>query len=132
MAKAIDLTGQVFGRLTAIEPTEERRDGKIVWKCACSCGSFVFVISRNLQRGVTRSCGCLRRETTRIIGLSGGAVCPVSPAKLQEMYKDGHSIDELAIMSGCAWETAKRWLLDQNVELRCPSDVMRVTLRRRK
>lgn len=38
MPKARDLTGQKFFRLTALYPTEERRNGSIVWHCKCECG----------------------------------------------------------------------------------------------
>ena len=33
MPKAKDLTGIRFGRLIAIEKTDKRKDGCIVWKC---------------------------------------------------------------------------------------------------
>ncbi|MDQ5983898.1 MAG: hypothetical protein RUMPE_01341 [Eubacteriales bacterium SKADARSKE-1] len=62
MPKAVDLTGQKFGRLTAIEPTHERLGGTIVWKCICECGNICYVQSRNLRNGNTQSCGCLQAE----------------------------------------------------------------------
>ena len=62
MSKAKDLTGQRFGRLVAIEPTEKRKNKHIVWKCACDCGNFVIVPSSNLLSGRTKSCGCLQKE----------------------------------------------------------------------
>jgi len=57
--KLIDLTGKRFGKLVAIEPTEERRGGSVVWKCQCNCGKTSFVSSRNLISGRTKSCGCI-------------------------------------------------------------------------
>jgi len=33
--KPIDLTGQKFGRLTAIEMTDKRKNNSVVWKCLC-------------------------------------------------------------------------------------------------
>jgi hypothetical protein len=58
----LDLAGLIFGRLTAVEPTAERRDAKVVWLCACVCGNTIRVSSRLLTQGKTRSCGCLRLE----------------------------------------------------------------------
>ena len=59
MAKAIDLTGQRFGRLIAVEPTEERISHRcVVWRCLCDCGRECFVSSLNLRQGHTKSCGC--------------------------------------------------------------------------
>ena len=55
----IDLTGQRFGKLTAIRPTENRKRGSIVWECRCDCGGTVYVISSSLRSGNVRSCGCL-------------------------------------------------------------------------
>ena len=56
-----DLTGQRFGRLTAVEP-----DGycgkRIRWKCACDCGNTTSVGSDKLISGHTKSCGCLVSE----------------------------------------------------------------------
>jgi hypothetical protein len=56
------LKGLRFGRLQAIAPTKVRKDGKIVWECQCDCGETVFVISKNLISGNTKSCGCLKRD----------------------------------------------------------------------
>ena len=68
MPKAIDITGQVFGRLTALVPTKERRNTFVVWKCHCRCGNTAFVSSYCLRQGKTRSCGCLHRELMVQIG----------------------------------------------------------------
>jgi len=63
MSKALDLTGQKFGRLTAINPTEERSQGRVVWHCECECGNTIEVPSHSLVSGNTKSCGCLKKET---------------------------------------------------------------------
>lgn len=62
-----DLTGQQFGRLTVIKDTGKRKDRKVVWKCLCTCGNIKEVPSNYLNRGRTKSCGCLLKEvaTTR-------------------------------------------------------------------
>lgn len=57
-----DLTGQKFGRLTVIERMENTKHGSARWKCQCECGSFAAVITSNLTRGNTSSCGCLSKE----------------------------------------------------------------------
>lgn len=56
----LDLTGQRFGRLVAVEPTEERSYGCVVWRCRCDCGRTHKVKSGNLTSGHTQSCGCSR------------------------------------------------------------------------
>ena len=56
-----DLTGQKFGKLTALEPDGYARTS-IRWKCQCECGNFTSVGSSKLTSGHTRSCGCLVSE----------------------------------------------------------------------
>lgn len=56
------LIGKTFGRLMVIEPTEEKKNGSIVWKCKCECGNFKNVPTHLLTSGHTQSCGCLRRK----------------------------------------------------------------------
>lgn len=34
----LNLSGQRFGRLVAIRPTEERWRTSVVWECRCDCG----------------------------------------------------------------------------------------------
>lgn len=67
MGKVIDLTGQKFGRLTVIERAVLNK-GSALWRCRCDCGSGVVVSSSNLRSGHTKSCGCLRKETSARTG----------------------------------------------------------------
>lgn len=64
MRKPLDLTGQRFGRLTAIKRVGSNSQGNSMWFCLCDCGNEVVVNSQFLKRGHTKSCGCLSRETT--------------------------------------------------------------------
>lgn len=54
-----DLTGQRFGKLVCLEPTEERRYKSPVWLCQCDCGNKVRVPVSQLTAGYVKSCGCL-------------------------------------------------------------------------
>lgn len=60
-----ELGNKTFGYLTAVEPTEKRRHGYVVWRCKCRCGKEVEVPSSMLTRGCTASCGCLNTEILR-------------------------------------------------------------------
>lgn len=66
MRKTIDLTGKKFGRLTVIKRAEDTISDKGVrtkrWECICDCGNKTIVRQAGLQRGTTKSCGCLHRE----------------------------------------------------------------------
>lgn len=59
--KCVDLTGKRYGRLVAIRPTEERRNGYVVWECQCDCGGIIRVRSSSLLQGNTQSCGCIQK-----------------------------------------------------------------------
>lgn len=57
-----DISGQKFGRLTALEPVGRNKCGHVIWKCECECGNFTMVGGAELRRGNTRSCGCLHQD----------------------------------------------------------------------
>lgn len=52
-----DLTGKRFGRLTVLAYA-----GASQWRCRCDCGVEANVKTYSLNKGLTQSCGCLRRE----------------------------------------------------------------------
>lgn len=59
MTKAIDLSGKIFGKLTAVclgAPIGNRR----AYVCVCECGTEKLVRSECLAQGFTKSCGCIR------------------------------------------------------------------------
>lgn len=63
MGKLIDLTGQVFGRLTVLQRAENTTKSRgSRWLCKCTCGNFISVASTHLRDGHVKSCGCLNRE----------------------------------------------------------------------
>ena len=56
-----DLTGQLFGRLTAIKYLGSNNKKSALWKCVCECGNDNFITtSHHLVSGNTKSCGCLK------------------------------------------------------------------------
>lgn len=68
MAKGKDLTGQRFGKLIAIRPTEKRAyGGNIVWECKCDCGNTCYVSAHDLKHGNVKSCGCLKPGRKSIV-----------------------------------------------------------------
>ena len=60
-----DITGQVFGRLTAIRPTELRDRKEVVWEFRCECGNTVYRAQNLVSKGGCSSCGCLGRENQK-------------------------------------------------------------------
>ena len=61
-----NLIGQRFNKLVVLEDSGLRNtDGTIKWHCKCDCGNYNNVNTTNLLRGITKSCGCLRKEAIR-------------------------------------------------------------------
>jgi hypothetical protein len=75
--RALDLTGQRFGRLLVLKPLPNKRTprGSLYSLCLCDCGREVEIVSRELPRGHTKSCGCWSAQMTadrsRTHGLCG-------------------------------------------------------------
>lgn len=84
-----DITGQAFGRLTAL-----RRDGLIgthtAWLFRCECGAEKRINMGSVTRGATRSCGCLHMDRckTGLNRLSHGAAKKGEVTRLHNIWRD--------------------------------------------
>jgi hypothetical protein len=58
-----DVIGEVWGRLTIIADAgkTERRIKLVKCRCSCSNHNEIIVQYNSLKRGLTKSCGCLRK-----------------------------------------------------------------------
>jgi hypothetical protein len=65
--KLLNRVGQQFGQLLVVSEAP-RRNGLVYWRCRCCCGNFTIVASSSLR--IVKSCGCLRTENLRKIGLT--------------------------------------------------------------
>lgn len=69
MSKAIDISGDRFGRLRAVSRAETRLSPvghqQAMWLCACDCGKTATISTSHLRSGHTKSCGCLSLEMSR-------------------------------------------------------------------
>lgn len=57
-----DVTGEKFGKLTAIEYVGKASNNATLWRCQCDCGNEVVARLTNLRTGNTTSCGCVREK----------------------------------------------------------------------
>lgn len=66
------MIGMKFGLLTVRSLSIERRHGQKVYECVCECGNVSVVLSANLRKGNSTSCGCLRQKkcSIRMLGLN--------------------------------------------------------------
>jgi len=58
----IDLVGLRFGHWIVLGIHPERHRGAIRWLCRCDCGEQRLVRGDGLRKGISTSCGCVRRE----------------------------------------------------------------------
>ena len=61
MRKRLNLTGQKFGKLTAIKDVGKTKFNMRLWLCKCGCGTETIVTTNHLRNKHTKSCGCLRQ-----------------------------------------------------------------------
>lgn len=65
---ALELSGSKFGRLTALNPTDNRSyKGSVMWHCRCQCGNELEVAADDLLNGHYVSCGCKQKERQKQI-----------------------------------------------------------------
>lgn len=58
--KSVNIVGQRFGKLTAVEKlSQSDKFNRVLYRCKCDCGNEVIVSSSSLTTGKTNSCGCL-------------------------------------------------------------------------
>lgn len=69
MPRKLDLKGQRFGRLVALEEGP-KHNNRTTWRCLCDCGNEKIALTSQLTRGATQSCGCLQKEKTRLANQS--------------------------------------------------------------
>lgn len=65
MPAFVDLTGQRFGKLVAINRIGTK-NRQALWHCQCDCGNVTSSVSGSLRNGKALSCGCTRIKKLRL------------------------------------------------------------------
>ena len=73
MVKAIDLSGERFGKLIVIKKVGTDKHRKSIWLCKCDCGNETFTTRNHLIDRSTQSCGCLFKQCVKERRTSHGA-----------------------------------------------------------
>lgn len=66
------MIGKRFGKLKVIKKVGVDNNRFITWLCECDCGNKVVVRGSNLRTGNTKSCGCVRKENTKMLNFVTG------------------------------------------------------------
>jgi len=75
MPGRIEMLGLKVGRLIVIEAGPKNEAGNLSWVCRCECGSETTVRGQLLRAGVTKSCGCLAIEKSKLRITHGQSRC---------------------------------------------------------
>lgn len=137
VSKAKNLQGQVFGRLTVIEPLEERgEDGSVRWICRCECGNIISISSNKLMTGHTQSCGCLGKETlgsgktyvdgTCIEQISSEKMSINNTSGVKGVYRNRNSWCPYIAYAGKSYMLGRYDTIEEATEIRKEAEQMRI------
>lgn len=100
----IDLTGQVFGRLTVTG-----KGARLMCAVRCVCGKRKSVNRYTMLNGTVRSCGCLRRENL-------GGLAVADPKEIEILLADPSlTLQEIGERVGVCRERVRQIALRFNV-----------------
>lgn len=108
-----DITGQKYGKLTAIKLDHTTRNGAF-WLCRCECGNTCVVSEDNLKAGRMTSCGCARTSKRSLIGKKFGKLTVL--AKTDERYSDGSILYECLCNCGNTIKTTSSRLKSGHIQ----------------
>ena len=101
MIRAIDETGNTYGYLRVESRVGNGRKGQIRWRCKCKCGKYTSVRGANLRQGLTKSCGCLKKEEK----------CDAADKDvIRAMYANGYSVVHIAAYIHISTGTVYKYL----------------------
>lgn len=81
--RRIDDIGQRYGRLTVMGWCDDEKD---MFICQCDCGRVFKARAGNVRQGVTKSCGCLKREVNSRTGHESIVFAIQSARAVNERY----------------------------------------------
>ncbi len=108
-----DYIGKTYGRLTIISDAapayDTKRRRRAMVNCLCSCGKSTVSDRKDVTRGTTSSCGCLREEL---------AIARIEKFNLEHRNSLTEEQREAARLSRSSKES-KRWLREVKSTERC-------------
>lgn len=92
--KGKDITGQKFGKLTAIKRVGTGRNYNALWLCKCDCGGEAIRTVSDLHKRSNHSCGCLGKQHLKQMsknnithGMSGSRLIGCYRAMMNRCYR---------------------------------------------
>jgi hypothetical protein len=111
------ISGDQFGRLTVLNQVPGRVNGwHYLFLCRCVCGNEKVFYGNNLNRGLSRSCGCLAQESRtthgHTIGLTRSPTCSSWHSMLQRCLNP--NCTQYQSWGGRGIKVCERWLKFEN------------------
>ena len=88
MKTRLDLTGCIFGSLTAIRPAENI-NGRTAWICRCECGNEQSIRTIDLRSGKRTTCGCRRPGLESLHYVDGTCIEMIQSKTVRSNNKSG-------------------------------------------
>ena len=113
--KFSDISGQRFGRLLVLHPTEQHVTSETKFTCQCDCGKVKDIVGRSMTKGLTTSCGCYRSERAREATTTHGA----TKEGAERWVKDAYAVHQtmLARCYGSDKVKATKWYRDRGIKV---------------
>lgn len=86
--KLRDVSGERYGRLVAIDEAARLAGERRVWRFKCDCGTTCVKRLDQVLMGVTKSCGCLQKETASITSQTHGLTMSVDGDKTYNLWSN--------------------------------------------
>ena len=93
-----NLLGRRFCRWLVLKFSHRTKDGRTYWLCRCDCGNSKSVRGSHLISTASRSCGCLKAESTSKRARTHGATVG---GELEPLYVVWCSMKQRCYDSGC-------------------------------
>lgn len=112
--KGKDITGNTYGKLTALSKTDkvDKYSGSSIWKCKCECGSYKDVSASDLIRGAVRSCGCMQIDTMKENGKKVGQLHVnnniIEDTNIQVLKQDKPMSHNTSGVTGVVWDKSRQ------------------------
>ena len=95
MSRLIDITGQVFGKLTVLHRVKNRRAGctnhlEVWYRVRCECGNTTSMRGYLIRDGRARSCGCVKGNLRH--GLCGTLAYTMWTSAKSHVSRNGKNI----------------------------------------
>jgi hypothetical protein len=108
--------GERYGRLTILgkgSPAASGQQSRSTMKCECDCGVIKDIRADSLQRGLSRSCGCLHSDVHKTHGHhTGGRASPTYKTWESMIRRVDGKYKKLGISCVHRWRSFENFLAD--------------------